>query len=550
MRQKSRRVDDPVGSLSDPAVEAAARMRKGDYAGALPLLQRAAETAPPGPALLSATGLALMKLGRNHEALECYERSLSLSPDNAAALSAAGALHLDAGNHKAAEKLLRKAAKLTPRSPEHLCGLGLIKMSLGKKDEALEFFNRALDLNPCHHRSLIAKGGLEAGKGNSGEAAASLKMAITSVSSRIAFSSGNFEKAAGIRRKVAAANPGSLKALLSLADALYAAGKLEDCAAAVRDALKLEPDLPGLHVRLGQCLLAAGDFKNGWTEYEWRIKENPLSREFIAGKKRWDGRPLQKGSLLIICEEGAGDTIQMARFLPAVRERAGVPVRLACRDGLVRLLKNTWGRKISVSSLIPGSGFSCYYPLMSLPFLFEAEPGSVPSAPYIRAAKKDIDFWGGRAARLKGKKIGLSWAGNPLNRNDKWRSIKFSDLKPLFDLKNISFVSLQKHGVPSKDETSGLRNFHDWTPELKDFADSAALVSCLDLVISVDSAAAHLGGALGKPTWNLMQFVPDWRWGHRGEETMWYSSMRIIRQKKLNDWPGVIKQLASELPNI
>ena len=152
-----------------------------------------------------------------------------------------------------------------------------------------------------------------------------------------------------------------------------------------------------------------------------------------------------------------------------------------------------------------------------------------------------------RVSSLPGRKIGLSWAGNPLHKEDLQRSLAFKQLWPLFKVENTSFVSLQRTNAPSKEETAGLDNFHDWSTELNGFADTAALISCLDLVISVDTAVAHLSGALGQKTWTLIPFIPEWRWMRDTESSPWYRSMRLIRQKKIRGWSDAMRQMADEL---
>ena len=265
-------------------------------------------------------------------------------------------------------------------------------------------------------------------------------------------------------------------------------------------------------------------------------------------KKRWDGYRMEKGNLLILGEQGYGDMIQFSRYLPIVKERSGSNIIFVCWPPLARLFERSWPEQVVIASAIPpASAFDFYFPLMSLPWLFGTVQETIPKAPYLKAAEKDIQHWSSRVSALKGKKIGLSWAGNPLHKQDQQRSLSFKDMKPLLKLENISFVSLQKPNASFQEKTVGFDNFYDWSADLHDFADTAALISCLDLVISVDTAVAHLSGALGKTTWTLLPFIPEWRWMRDTENSPWYPSMRLIRQEKWGKWSAVITQIVNEL---
>ena len=255
-----------------------------------------------------------------------------------------------------------------------------------------------------------------------------------------------------------------------------------------------------------------------------------------------------EGTLLVLCEQGYGDAIQFSRYLPIVKERSGANIRVVCWSSLARLIEQSWEGQFTVTEEVPpSSSFDAYVPLMSLPRLFGTVPETIPPSPYLIAGEKDLRRWRSRVSALQGRKVGLSWAGNPLHKEDLQRSLAFKQLGPLFNVENTSFVSLQRANAPSKEETAGLDNFHDWSAELNDFADTAALISCLDLVISVDTAVAHLSGALGQKTWTLIPFIPEWRWMRDTESTPWYPSMRLIRQKKIRGWSDVMRQMADEL---
>jgi tetratricopeptide (TPR) repeat protein len=549
--QISCRSNPPVDGPDD-VIQAAIYMRRGNYSKALPCLQKAVDLEPDTVELLAALGLVHSKLGDNEKALECFEKCIAIDFANPVTLNIAGALHYNARNYSRAEELLNKAAKLEPKSPEPFYNMGLVSLAQGKTDRALEFFEKALAAAPGHYRALRGKSFVLAGRKKSKETNDCLRQALSVVDAEISFAVGKFEKTVAFRRQQALLHPDNPRVLLSLGSVLCAAGKLAESVEVCKKAVALDPNNAGAHIRLATTLLTAGDFKNGWKEYEWRIKAGYLHPYHIPpDNKQWNGSRIEKGNLLIICEQGYGDAIQFSRYLPIVKERSGSNIKLVCRPSLARLFEHSWNGQFAITDDIPpGSEFDFHFPLMSLPWLFGTIQETIPPAPYLKAAEKDVEQWSSKVSALKGKKVGLSWAGNPLHKRDRQRSLDFKLMKPLFRLKNISFVSLQKANAPSKEETVGLDNFHDWSADLNDFADTAALISCLDLVICVDSVVAHLSGALGQKTWTLIPFIPEWRWMRDTENSPWYPSMRLIRQKTLRGWSAVMIQMVDELRDL
>ena len=520
-------------------------MRRGQYARALPCLQKAVDREPDAEELLASLGLVYSKLGDGKNALACYEKCLAMDSVNPVTLNAAGALYFNAGNYDRAGELLKKALALKPKSPEPFYNMGLVCLARGEMDEALGFFEKTLAMAPLHEKALRGKSIVLAGRKNGNEARACLREALLIEDAKISFAFGKLDRAVEIGRREVLRHPDNPRMLSSLGRLLCSAGKLTESIEVQKKAVALDPDNAGAHVRLATTLLAAGDFKNGWAEYEWRIKAGYLRGFNIPPeKKRWDGARMGEGTLLILCEQGFGDAIQFSRYLPLVKERSGANVKVVCWPALTRLFEQTWKGQLTVCEKLPSdSGFDCYIPLMSLPRLF----GTIPPSPYLKADDRDIRRWSSRVSALKGRKIGLSWAGNPLHKQDVQRSVAFKLLKPLLKVENTSFVSLQKANIPAPAELAGIDNFHDWTADLDDFADTAALISCLDLVITVDTAVAHLSGALGRKTWTLIPFIPEWRWMRDTESTPWYPSMRLVRQQQMRGWSGVIHSLANEL---
>jgi hypothetical protein len=300
------------------------------------------------------------------------------------------------------------------------------------------------------------------------------------------------------------------------------------------EAARLKPDNADMRSSYAYGLLANGDFEKGWQEFAWRVKKpgNVRLRE-----PEWDGAPTQQ-TVIIHAEQGVGDTLQFARFIPLAGALARVVV--ACPPSLKVLLETLPNvAEVAVGKPVPRYDKHC--PLMSLPAILgigvERFAGSVP---YLRADPATVSIWRERLAELPGPRVGVVWAGNPVYPADRKRSMPFAVLAPLLALPGVSFVSLQMGEAAA----AGLGRFaFDAAPLIGDYADTAALMMALDLIISVDTSAAHLAGALGRPVWLLNRADTDWRWLLERSDTPWYPSMRIFRQPVPGDWASVVSEV-------
>jgi hypothetical protein len=302
-------------------------------------------------------------------------------------------------------------------------------------------------------------------------------------------------------------------------------------------------------------LLLEGRWREGWSEYESRLR-TPANAVRLRGlsEPRWDGAPIPGGTLLIHAEQGFGDTLQFMRYVPLACQRAGAArVIVECQRELLSLLSSGggWG-----CELIPRGALDCadaprfdvQLPMLSLPLALEHfDPMPMP-APYVAPPPRLLDAWRERLAAVPGFRVGIAWAGNPSHREDRLRTIRPEQLLPLLRVPGAVFYSLQleqREGVSALPLTeAGLRDF---TAHIGDFADTAAMMAELDLIITVDTASAHLAGAMGRPVWTLLPFVPDWRWGLKNEDTPWYPTMRLFRQPRLTDWDAVIAKVREQL---
>jgi len=297
-------------------------------------------------------------------------------------------------------------------------------------------------------------------------------------------------------------------------------------------------------------LLLQGDFKRGWQEHEWRWKcrDYPSPQRNFA-QPLWDGSALERRTLLLHTEQGLGDAIQFIRYLPLVAQRGG-KIIIECQAELRRLFQTMLEKCPIVVRGDPLPAFDLHCPLLSLPLIFGTTLENIPqTVPYLHADAQDVKKWRERLDEHSPHlKMGLVWAGSPTNKNDRSRSIKLQSLAPLGQVPGVRLLSLQKGAAAAEAKTPPMgMELVDYTQELTDFADTAALIANLDLLISVDTAVVHLAGAMGKLVWTLLPFSPDWRWLLERENSPWYPTMRLFRQQVIGDWDNVITRVASAL---
>ncbi len=299
------------------------------------------------------------------------------------------------------------------------------------------------------------------------------------------------------------------------------------------------PITPRPHFNRAHALLATGELDEGWREYEWRFAVARYDRTF--DRPLWDGEPLAGQTILVHAEQGFGDTLQFVRYVPAVAGRGGRVV-LEVPGPLVRLVGTVAGASRIVAAGDPLPEFDWHCPLLSLPRVFETTLATIPgSAPYLSVPPEMAPAWGELIATAPGLRVGIVWAGTTIG------AVDLRLLQPLWEIAGISWFSLQV-GERSGD-TASLDDvaIADLSPWLTDFAETAAAVCQLDLVISIDTSIAHLAGALARPTWVLLPYNSDWRWLLRREDSPWYPTARLFRQSKPGDWAGVAGEVAAAL---
>ena len=360
---------------------------------------------------------------------------------------------------------------------------------------------------------------------------------------------GLFDEAVLCFHRVLQLKPNHADAYYNLGNTLVAKGEFEDALKSYRRAIEITPDHADALWSIALLQLRSGDFENGWKGYEWRWKLQGIIDKRSFSQPLWDGSDISGKTILLHAEQGFGDTIQFVRYAPMVSDM-GAKVIVECQEELVSLLKNVEG----IHSVIPCDKqlpvFDIHYPLLSLPYLFGTKLENIPAKiPYIHADETLVQKWRNRIeSPASSFKIGLIWAGDPKLKFGHSRSCPLELFSSLAELDDFIFYSLQK-GESSEQATNPPKGMKliDYTEDIHDFSDTAAIMNNLNLIISVDTAVAHLAGALGKRVWVLLPFVPDWRWMKDREDSPWYPSMRLFRQPSSGDWQSVMGTLEESL---
>ncbi|MCH8092930.1 MAG: tetratricopeptide repeat protein [Proteobacteria bacterium] len=498
--------------------------QRGRTGRALQLIGKAIAEAPGDANLHHVKGYVLQGAGRLEEAAESYAQALRLMPDAALSHTNLGNVLKGLGRFDEAVAHHRRAVAIDPAFAEAWSNLGLTHKAAGDGDAAFESFEQALALKPNHaefHYN-FANALLESGR--------------------------PAEAAEGFQRTVALA-PGHVRAHANLGVALKEEGRMNDAIASLRTAIALDPAYADGHWNLGLALLLSGRFEEGWREYEWRRKIPEIGvRSFDA--PMWDGAPFVGKTLLIHAEQGLGDTLQFIRYARLAKDKGGTVV-FECPAPLMKIAESAPGIDRLIARGEEPAPFDIEIPLISLPAVLGTTAGTVPAElPYLAPDAALAARWKERLGG--GFNIGIAWQGNPTYKADGRRSIPLAHFAALAAIGGPKFISLQKG--PGAEQLQGFAGGEAITDPGADFdeangafMDSAAVIANLDLVITSDSAVAHLAGALGRETWMALPRVPDWRWGLEGETTPWYPAMRLFRQSRAGDWDEVFARLAEAL---
>ena len=497
-------------------------------AEALDAYDKALQSKPQDASILYNRGVVLDRLGRHADAVASFDQALAVQPRDVAALVNRGnALH---ALRRFAEALgsFDRALAIAPRNVEARYNRGNALLAMNRHEEALASFDQAIAHRPGHADALLNRGLALAALGRHAEALESY-------------------------RRLLAIDPRRVEAHYNSGNALRALERDADAIACYDAALALQPDHADAHWNRAWALLALGDYEHGWPEHEWRSKSSRgLAPPPRSAAPRWLGESdCRDRTLLVLSEQGTGDTVQYLRYLPLLAAR-GARVVLELPRSLERLCApyRKWATLTFDDEPLPPHDLHC--PIASLPLAFRTTVETIPAnLPYLDADPALVAQWRETLAPAdRALRAGLVWAGNPKQGSEPRRGIGLEPCLSLFEVAGVRWHSLQVG-----ERASDLARFApgaalDLSEKLTDFAVTAAVIANLDLVVTTDTAVAHIAGAMGKPVWVLLMFAADWRWLRGRDDSPWYPSARLFRQQSPGDWAGVIGRVKQALAGI
>lgn len=543
-----------------------ALLRLARFEEAAGCFARALELAPRDDQASNGLGVALERMGRRDEARASFERAIALNRANVDAHHNLALMESAGGNHAAALANLERALALRPQQAALHVNRGIELLALGRPAEALQSLERALALDARLFAGHFQRGVALAALDRYEESLASFDQAVAlNASSAEAFNNRGavrvrlFQPAAALADfdQALRLEPNYADAQFNAGIALRGLGRYMEALVCIDKALAIRPDHPTATWMKAVIKLAMGEFREGWPLYEARLQVEPGSRaQRPFGRPRWSGEPLTGQTLLVYADQGLGDTLQFCRYVPLL-EAMDARVVLEVQPVVTRLLASLAmrGTLIARGDRLPEFDLHC--PLLSLPLALRTEMETIPGGvPYLHVSPEAVTRWRERLAVLPGFKVGLNWQGDPAAERLsalEARSFPLMAAAPLGTLEGVSFVSLQKGpGAAQRAQVA----FGERIAQLTDPAsmgpeelaeETAAILMNLDLLITADTALAHLAGALGVRVWVVLQAVPDWRWLIDRDDSPWYPTMRLFRQRTAGDWPEVFERVAREL---
>jgi len=535
--------------------------QKGQYDIAVELISKAIKQNESVAQYHNTLGIALEALGKFHEAMLAYQQAVSIKHDYAEAYHNMAIALQSQGNYAAA---VEKCAQAISLRPDYAQAYNTMAFSLERQnlyDQAVENYRQTIRLEPSFVEAYNHLGVVLSGQGKNDEAIKNFKLALQydphyaeaynnlgiALKEREHFAEAmdNFDRAIRL-------DPQFFEAYYNLANSLRDKGQCTEGIKNYQQAVRLKPDYAQAHWNMSLTHLLNGDFIEGWKGYRWRRNADLkiLTDYNRTGKPRWDGSSFKSKRLLVHYEQGLGDNIQFARFLPMVKARGGTVIfeTLKLLIGLLRdfpgvdeLIEYHPDQKLSVQ-------FDVYTSLFDLPNIFGTTLETIPSeVPYIHADPAKVEYW---RNKLSGDdfKVGIVWAGSPEHGNDRYRSCSLKSFSLLAEIEGVQLYGLQKgQAAHQMDEYAGTIKVTNISEYFDDFTETAAAIQSLDLVISVDTSVLHLAGAMGKPTWALLPYAPEWRWMLKRQDSPWYPTMRLFRQKERGQWKPVFENISREL---
>jgi tetratricopeptide (TPR) repeat protein len=523
----------------------------GRHDAALQSIRRAIELNDSEPNYHNNLGTVYRTLGKLDEAIACYRHAVGLRPDFAAAFNNLGIALLQKGDFAQAQRALERALEAKPDYAGAWFNLGNVLAARDEHAKAVEHYRHALALDPGYVDALINLGGAlnELGQGNEAALCYRRVLALQPANAaahnnfgRVLAQRDELDAAIGHFRQAIALQPHAIDAHINLGNVLLEEGDAPGAHQSYARALAIDPAHETAHWNDGLALLVQGDLAEGFRRWRWNVA---AAKRFDAPE--WRGEELNGATILIHAEQGFGDAIHFARYIPLVAARGGrvifeAPVELHRVFATIEGVEEV----VAFGDRLPDFAWQC--PLLSLPLAFNTTLRDLPrNVPYLSADPEAIEDWRRRMAGPE-LKVGLVWAGRPEHKRDRHRSMALAELAPLAAIPNVAFYALQKGAAAGEAEHApeGMR-LEILSPLLGDFADTAAAIMALDLVITVDTSVAHLAGALGKPVWILHAYAPDWRWLESRSDSPWYPTAELFRQDEPRRWAPVVADVAAEL---
>jgi tetratricopeptide (TPR) repeat protein len=480
-------------------------------------------------------GAVLQAVGRIDESLAAKQKAADLLPNDGEAWSNLGNIYQEQNRLDEAEKCLRQAIKVAPNLAVAYNNLGITLENLKRLTDAENVYQKAISLRPDYAEAYY----------NYGITQQKLE--------RFADAEKNY-------RQTILLAPNHAKAHSNLGLVLKHQGQFEESEQRFLTALQIDPQFIDAHYNYGLLLLLLGRLKEGWAQYQWFYHPQNLNpskpNQPNLQVPQWQGEPLQGKTILIHSEQGFGDLIQFVRYAEHLKA-IGAMVWVLVTKPLVELFKTVpWIERVLENGEQHQAVFDYWVFPLALPYWFQTTLETVSlNMPYLSAEETKVLWWRewlDSQISTEHKRVGLVWAGNPVHSNDANRSIDFTELSTLANCEKVTFVSLQLGEKAQRELENcpeGLAILNA-APFIHDFTDTAALLTALDLLITVDSSPAHLAGALNLPVWTLVTKIPDWRWLLEREDSIWYKSTRLFRQSKSGDWASVLENMKTELLKI
>jgi tetratricopeptide (TPR) repeat protein len=531
-----------------------ALQNQGLYRDACVAYWRALERQPDCAEAFSNLGNALRSEGRTQDALDCYMEAWRIRPDAPEVCVNVSAAWLILREFAKAEEWARRGLAIDETLVPALSNLSLALLNQGRLEEAEVSARSAIGLSPGAPHLLSNLGSVLLHAGRFEEAETALRHALE-LRPDYAEAANNLgvllrkrdllEEAGQVFAELLRRHPNYPEAWTNLGSTLQLENRHSEAIACFDQAIGIDAENAKAHFCRGLSRLSIGDLDRGFADYEWRRQVSVSSH--IPHAPEWDGSDLQGKRILLFAEQGLGDTIQFARFVPAIAAKGG-QVFIACQPALVPLLGRMAGVCGAFATGATPQEFDCEAPLLSVPRFLGIGIKTVPcEVPYLSAGRAGVARMESLLGHRSGLRVGLAWSGNPQNASDHLRSVRIEDLSPLRSVSGVEWHSLHT----GRNAEQAIARAGNWIRQtLSDtggLEELAALMECLDLIVSVDTMAAHLAGALARPVWTMLCYAPDWRWGVAGTANVWYPSMTLYRQAQRGCWDAVTERIAGDL---